>query len=96
MVTRQAQMSREKRRSIRLKTDSMQTRMKMDRKRKRAAGTVIRNVRWSSVFWGEGAEGDVKTGSRFQVSARATSMLACTVKHSGQLGQVLLQSSRSP
>lgn len=34
-----------------MKTDSMQTRMKMDRKRKRAAGTVMRNVRWSSVFW---------------------------------------------
>lgn len=56
MVTRQAQMSREKRRSIRLKTDSMQTRMKMDRKRKRAAGTVMRNVRWSSVFWVEEVE----------------------------------------
>lgn len=36
-----------------MKTDSMQTRMKMDRKRKRAAGTVIKNVKWSSVFWGE-------------------------------------------
>lgn len=35
-----------------MKTDSMQTRMKMDRKRKRAAGTVIKNVKWSSVFWG--------------------------------------------
>lgn len=33
-----------------MKTDSMQTRMKMDRKRKRAAGTAIRNVKWSSVF----------------------------------------------
>lgn len=51
MVTRQAQIRREKRRSIRLKTDSMQTRMKMDRKRKRAAGTVTKNVRWSSVVW---------------------------------------------
>lgn len=51
MVTRQAHVSREKRRSIRLKTDSMQTSMKMDRKRKRAADTAIRNVRWSSVFW---------------------------------------------
>lgn len=36
-----------------MKTDSMQTRMKMDRKRKRAAGTVTKNVRWSSVFWRE-------------------------------------------
>ena len=53
MVTRQAQIRSEKRRSIRLKTDSMQTRMKMDRKRKRAAGTVTKNVRWSSVFCGE-------------------------------------------
>lgn len=46
-------MRREKRPSIRLKTDSMQTRMKMDRKRKRAAGTAIRKVRWSSIFWRE-------------------------------------------
>lgn len=53
MVTRQAQMRSEKRRSIRLKTDSMQTRMKMDRKRKRAVGTVTKNVRWSSVFYRE-------------------------------------------
>lgn len=47
-------MRSEKRRSIRLKTDSMQTRMKMDRKRNKAAGTVIRNVKWSSVFCREG------------------------------------------
>lgn len=53
MVTRQAQIRSEKRRSIRLKTDSMQTRMKMDKKRKRAVGTVTKNVRWSSVFWRE-------------------------------------------
>lgn len=53
MVTRQAQIRSEKRRSIRLKTDSMQTRMKMDRKRKRAAGTVTKNVRCSSVLWRE-------------------------------------------
>lgn len=46
-------MRREKSRSIRLKTDSMQTRMKMERKRKSAAGTVIKNVKWSSVFWRE-------------------------------------------
>lgn len=50
MVTRHAHIRREKRRSIRLKMDSMQTRMKMDKKRKRAVGTVIRKVRWSSVF----------------------------------------------
>lgn len=31
----------------------MQTRMKMDRKRKSAVGTVIKNVKWSSVFWRE-------------------------------------------
>lgn len=36
-----------------MKTDSMQTRMKMDRKRKRAVGTVIKNVKWASVFWRE-------------------------------------------
>lgn len=36
-----------------MNTDSMQTRMKMDRKRKSAAGTVIKNVKWSSVFWRE-------------------------------------------
>lgn len=53
MVTRQAHISSENRRSIRLKTDSMQTRMKMDRKRKSAVGTVIKNVKWSSVFWRE-------------------------------------------
>lgn len=53
MVTRQAHIRSEKRPSIRLKIDSMQTRMKMDRKRKRAAGTVIKNVKWSSVFWVE-------------------------------------------
>lgn len=61
MVTRQAQMRSEKRRSIRLKTDSMQTRMKMDKKRKSAAGTVTRNVRWSSVFWRESG-GEQTTG----------------------------------
>lgn len=53
MVTRQAHIRSEKRPSIRLKIDSMQTRMKMDRKRKRAARTVIKNVKWSSVFWVE-------------------------------------------
>lgn len=41
-----------------MKTDSMQTRMKMDRKRKRAAGTVTRNVRCSSVFWRERGGGE--------------------------------------
>lgn len=47
-----------------MKTDSMQTRMKMDRKRKRAAGTVIKNVKWSSVFWGE-RERDTQRDNEF-------------------------------
>lgn len=46
-----------------MKTDSMQTRMKMDRKRKRAAGTVIKNVKWSSVFWG--GERDTERDNEF-------------------------------
>lgn len=76
MVTRQAQMRSEKRRSIRLKTDSMQTRMKMDKKRKSAAGTVTRNVRWSSVFWREsGGGGGADNRKSFKNSERPSSPL---------------------
>ena len=54
MATRQIHITKEKRRSSFLNTDSMHTRMKIAKKIARAVGTVIKNATWSSTSYGEG------------------------------------------